>query len=184
MPLWRCTVIAENVTDSASAVAELTRPSSHRHFLWASWGIRTSCSFYVPFDTSSLPIKTGTITAQPFLPGNGAIFVSEIRAVIHTALNSRAVRPETRQMPVLALVPLWIADAFTYWQAECQFCFCHSFSFYREKAVLNEKTKQSALSYQLSVVNLERFHRKHWHWSKTCISDNSIKWTLYISSKN
>lgn len=157
MHLWMCAVIAENVTDSASAVAELTRPSSHRHFLQASWGTHTSCSFCVPFDTSSLPIKTGTITAQTFLPGNGAIFVSEIKAVMHPALNSRAVRLEIRQMPILALLPLWIADAFTYWKAECQFCFCHSFSFCREKTALNEKTKQSDLSYQLSVVNLERF---------------------------
>lgn len=123
MHLRMCAVIAENVTDSASAVAGLTRPSSHRHFLRASWGAHTSCSFYVPFDTSSLPIKTGTITAQTFLPGNGAIFVSEIRVVMHPALNSRAVRLETRQMPILALLPLWIADAFTYWKTECQSCF-------------------------------------------------------------
>lgn len=186
MHLQMCTDIAENVT--GSAVTELTRPSSHRHFQWASWGIHTSCSFYVPFDTSSLPIKTGNITVQTFLPGNGAIFVSESGAVIHTALSSRAVRPETRQMPILALLPLWITDAFTYWQAECQFCFCHSFSSYREKSSFKWENEAisfilSNLTYQQCVVNAERFHRKHWQWSKTCVSDNSIKYTLNISSK-
>lgn len=54
----------------------------------------------------------------------------------------------------------------------------------QKKAVLNEKMKQSDLTYQLSVVNPERFHRKHWQWSKTCIADNSIKCTLNSSSKN
>lgn len=184
MHLRMWAVIAENVTDSASAVAELTRPSSHRHFLRASWATHTSCSFCMPFDTSSLPIKTGTITAQTFLPGNGAIFVSEIKAVMHPALYSRAVRLETRQMPILALLPLWIADAFTYWKLNVNFVSATALVSIEKKAALNEKTKQSDLSYQLSVVNLERFHRKHWKWSKTSISDNPIKYTLNISPQN
>lgn len=77
----------------------------------------------LPTLVACITVKTGTTTAQSFFPGNGAIFVPEIMAVICTVLNSRAVRPETRQMPILALLPLWIADAFTYCQTECQFFF-------------------------------------------------------------
>lgn len=69
---------------------------------------------FLPTPVAFIIVKTGTTTALVFLPGNGEIFVPEIRAAIWAVLNSRAVRPETRQMPILELTPLWTADAFTY----------------------------------------------------------------------
>lgn len=60
----------------------------------------------LPTPVVCIIVKTGTITAQTLLPGNGEIFMPEMRAVIWAALSSRAVRPETRQMPILALLPL------------------------------------------------------------------------------